>query len=96
LENSGDVRKKPALDVLRQDSNIMELDKHREMRRCYNCRGTGHLIARCSKPRKEKREEVRITEEAIEDFSLDKNVREPNSMLELSQLLFVQCLTKRT
>jgi len=32
----------------------------------------GHLAARCSKPRKERREEVRIIENTIEDFSLDK------------------------
>jgi len=32
----------------------------------------GHLAARCSKLRKERREEVRIIENTIEDFSLDK------------------------
>jgi len=30
------------------------------------------------------------------DVELSSSVREPNSMLELSQLLFVQYLTKRT
>jgi len=48
------------------------MDRHREMGRCYNCRETGHLTTRYSKPRKEKREEVRITENIMEDFSLDK------------------------
>jgi len=28
----------------------------------------GHLAARCSKPRKERREEVRIIENVVEDF----------------------------
>jgi len=42
------------------------------MRRCYNCREMGHLAARCSKPRKEKSEEVRIIEEVKEDFSLGR------------------------
>jgi len=71
-ENSGDVRKKSVLDILRQDSNMIDMDRHREMRRCYNCGEMGHLTARCSKLRKEKREEVRIIEEAKEDFSLDR------------------------
>ena len=71
-ENSGDVRKKSVLDILRQDSNMIDMDRHREMRRCYNCGEMGHLTARCSKPRKEKREEVRIIEEAKEDFSLNR------------------------
>jgi len=57
LENSGDVRKKPVLNVLRRDPNAMEVDKCREMRKCYNCGEMGHLAARCSKPRKERREE---------------------------------------
>ena len=30
------------------------------------------------------------------DVELSSSVREPNSMPELSQLLFVQCLTKKT
>ena len=71
-ENSEDVRKKSVLDILRQDSNMIDMDRHREMRRCYNCGEMGHLTARCSKPRKEKREEVRIIEEAKEDFSLNR------------------------
>jgi len=50
----------------------MEVDKCREMRRCYNCGEMGHLAARCSKLRKERREEVRITENAMEDFSLGR------------------------
>jgi len=49
----------------------MNVDRCRE-RRCYNCGKTGYLIARCSKPRKERREEVRIVEKAKEDFSLDR------------------------
>jgi len=31
LENLGDVRKKLVLDVLRQDPNAIEVDKHKEM-----------------------------------------------------------------
>ena len=71
-ENSGDMKKKPVLDIPRQYSNAIEVDKHREMRRCYNCGETGHLTARCSKPRKKRREEVRIMENTVEDFSLGK------------------------
>jgi len=48
------------------------VDRCRETRRCYNCRETGHLAARCFKPRKERREEVRIVEEEKEDFFLGK------------------------
>ena len=69
MENSGEVKKKPVLDVLRQDPNAMDVDRRREMRRCYNCGEIGHLTARCSKPRKERREEIRIVEEVREDFS---------------------------
>jgi len=72
LENSGDVKKKLVLDVPRRDPNAMDVDKCREIRRCYNCGKTGHLTARCSKPRRERREEVRIIEEAKEDFSLGR------------------------
>ena len=72
LENSGDVRKKPVLDVPRQDPNAMEVDKHKETRRCYNCEEMGHLAARCSKLRKERREEVRIIENVMEDFFLGR------------------------
>jgi len=72
MENSGDVRKKLVLDVLRRDSNTMEVDKCREMRRYYDCRETGHLTARCSKLRKERREEARITKSGMEDFSLGR------------------------
>jgi len=50
----------------------MEVDKCREERRYYNCGEMGHLATRCSKPRKKRREEIRITEEAIEGFSLDR------------------------
>jgi len=72
LENSEDVKKKLVLDVLRRDPNIMEVDKRKEMRRCYNYRETSHLATRCSKPRKEKREKIRIIEEIREDFSLGR------------------------
>jgi len=48
------------------------VDKHREMRRCYNCREMDHLAARCSKLRKERKEEVRITEEVMKDFSMGR------------------------
>ena len=71
-ENSGDVRKKLVLDILRRDPNAMDVDRCREIGRCYNCGEMGHLAARCFKPRKEKREEVRIIEEAKEDFSLGR------------------------
>jgi len=50
----------------------MEVDKHRETRRCYNCGETGHLTKKYSKPRKKRKEKVRITENVVEDFSLDK------------------------
>jgi len=50
----------------------MEVDKCREIRKCYNCRETGHLTVRYSKPRKERREKVRITENAMENFSLGR------------------------
>ena len=72
MENSGDTRKKPVLDVPRRDPNAIDVDRRRETRRCYNCEETGHLTARCSKPRKERREEVRITENTMEDFSLGR------------------------
>jgi len=71
-ENSGNVRKKLVLDVLRQDPNAMDVDRYREMRRCYNCGEMGHLAARCSKPRKERREEVRIVKGEREDFFLGR------------------------
>ena len=72
MENSGDVRKKSVLDVPRQDPNAMDVNRHMEMRRCYNCGETGHLTARCSKQRKERREEMRIVEKAKEDFSMGR------------------------
>jgi len=72
IENSGDMKKKLVLDVLRRNLNTMDVDRRREMRRCYNCGEMGHLTARCSKPRKERREEIRITENTIEDFSLGR------------------------
>jgi len=72
MENSGDMKKKPVLDVPRRDLNAMDVDRRRETRRCYNCGETGHLAARCSKPRKERREEVRIVEREKEDFSLGR------------------------
>jgi len=39
IESSGDAKKKPVLDVLRQDPNTMDVDRRRELRRCYNCGG---------------------------------------------------------
>ena len=69
LEDLGDMRKKPVLDVLRQNPNIMDVDRHIATRRCYNCGETGHLATRCSKLRKERREKVRIIEEVKENFS---------------------------
>jgi len=72
IENSGDVKKKSVLDVPRRDPNAMDVDRCRETRRCYNCGETGHLAARYSKPRKERREEVRIVEEAKENFSMGR------------------------
>jgi len=50
----------------------MDVDRRRELRRCYNCGETGHLAARCSKPRKERREEIRIVEEAKKGFSIGR------------------------
>jgi len=50
----------------------MNVDRCRETRRCYNCGETGHLAARCSKPRKERRKEVKIVEAEKEDFSLGR------------------------
>jgi len=72
LESSGEVKKKSVLDVPRQDPNVIEVNKHRETKRCYNCRKTDHLAIRYSKPRKERSEEVRIIKEVTEDFSKDK------------------------
>jgi len=71
-ENSGDVRKKLVLDIPRRDPNAMDVDRCRETRRCYNCGETGHLTARCSKPRKERREEMRMVDGMKEDFSLGR------------------------
>jgi len=72
MESLRDVRKKPVLDVPRRDPNAMDVDRCRELKRCYNCGETGHLTARCSKPRKERREEIRIVEEAKEDFLIGR------------------------
>ena len=72
LENLGDVKKKPVLDVPRWNPNTIEVDKCRETRRCYNCGKTGHLATRCSKPRKERREEIRTVEKMRKDFFLDR------------------------
>ena len=64
-------RQKPVLDVLRQDPNMMEVDRCGDRRRCYNCGEMDHITARCFKPKKE-RVEARIVEEAREDFSLGR------------------------
>jgi len=66
------VRKKLVLDVPRRDPNAMDVDRCRETRRCYNCGETGHLTARCSKPRKERSEEARMVNGMKEDFSLGR------------------------
>jgi len=31
----------------------MDVDRHREMKKCYNYKERDHITARCSKPRKE-------------------------------------------
>ena len=72
MESSREVKKKSVLDVPRQDPNMIEVNKHRETRRCYNYRKTGHLATRYSKPRKERSEKVRIIKEVTEDFSKGK------------------------
>jgi len=66
------VRKKLVLDVPRRDPNAMDVDRCRETRRCYNCGETGHLTARCSKPRKERSEKARMVNGMKEDFSLGR------------------------
>jgi len=68
----GDMKKKLVLDVPRRDPNAMDVDRCRETRRCYNCGETGHLTARCSKPRKERSEEARMVNGMKEDFSLGR------------------------
>jgi len=50
----------------------MNVNRCRELRRCYNCGKMGHLATRYSKPRKERKEKVRIVEETKEDFSLGR------------------------
>jgi len=35
----------------------MEVDKYREIRKCYNCGETDYFATRCSKLRKERRKE---------------------------------------
>jgi len=72
LENSEDMKKKLVLNVPRQDPNTIEVNKHKKMRRYFNCGKTGHLTARYSKPNKKRREEVRTTKEMMEDFSLGR------------------------
>jgi len=51
---------------------MMDMDRHRETRRYYNCGETGHLATKCSKPRKERREKVRMVNGVKEDFSLGR------------------------
>jgi len=63
------MRKKSVLDVLRRDPNTMDVDRHRETRRYYNCGEAGYLATRCSKPKKERREEVRIVKGEKKNFS---------------------------
>jgi len=50
----------------------MDMDRHTETRRCYNCGEMGHFAARYSKPRKKRRKKVRIVEEIKENFSSGK------------------------
>jgi len=50
----------------------MEIDKHKETRGYYNYGEMDYLTTRCSKPRKERREEVKIVEKVRENFSLGR------------------------
>jgi len=50
----------------------MEVDKHKETRKYYNCGKIGYLTVRYSKLKKKRREKVRIIDNVMEDFSLDK------------------------
>ena len=72
MEDLGNMRKKLVLDIPRQDPNTMDIDRHKEARRCYNYRETGHLATRCSKLRKKRKEEMRIVEGVKKDFSLGR------------------------
>jgi len=49
----------------------MDVNRHRETRRCYNCGETGHLAARFSKLRKERREELNIRSVKMEEKEED-------------------------
>jgi len=69
LENSGDGKKKSVLDVPRRDPNAIDVDRCREMRRCYNCGEMGYLAVRCFKPRKERKKEVSVREPLKGDYS---------------------------
>jgi len=52
--------------------NLLSTTLDVSLQKCYNCEETSHLAARCSKPRKEKREKVKIVKEIREDFSLGR------------------------
>ena len=43
------------LVVLRQDPDAMDIDMMKRQGMCFNCGVKGHIVARCPKPRKERK-----------------------------------------